>query len=325
MPDPDVKLPEAFVARLGEIFPEDTCRIVLDSYEHPGVTAFRINTLLAQTEPVLDEFLALGLHVHQVPWYAEAFWIEQEQRQLLLSSRPYLLQQIYVQGLSSMVPPLILDPQPDDRILDLTAAPGSKTLQIACLMGGTGELAAVEYVRSRFFKMRDNLSAQGAGHVRTFLKNGEHVWRNRPEYFDRVLLDAPCSSESRFDLEEPDSFSYWSPRKIKEMANKQRRLLFSAIQSLRPGGVLVYSTCTYAPEENEVLIDGMLQKFGDALRVVPTSLDLPNMREPLAEWKRKTLHPDLRHARRIFPDGVMEGFFVCKLEKTSSTLDAGKV
>lgn len=325
MPDPDVKLPEAFVARLCEIFPEETCRTIVDSYERPSVTAFRINTLLAQTQPVLDELTVLGLHVHAVPWYAEAFWVEHDQREKLLASRPYQLHHIYVQGLSSMVPPLVLDPRPGERVLDLTAAPGSKTLQIAYLMGGLGEIAAVEYVRSRFFRLRDNLSAQGAGFVRTFLKNGEHVWRNRPEYFDRVLLDAPCSSEGRFDLNDPESLAYWSPKKIKEMAGKQRRLLFSAVQSLRPGGVLVYSTCTFAPEENEVLIDSMLQKFGDALRVVPTGLDLPNLCEPLTEWKRKTLRPDLRHARRILPDGIMEGFFVCKIEKIRSTLDAGKV
>jgi 16S rRNA C967 or C1407 C5-methylase (RsmB/RsmF family) len=187
-------------------------------------------------------------------------------------------------------------------------------------MENRGELAAVELVRSRFFKLRANLQAQGATNVRTFLKDGETVWRHRPAYFDRVLLDAPCSTEGRFHTADPETHAYWSPRKIREMARKQHRLLFSAVQALRVGGVLVYATCAFAPEENEAVLDDTLGRFGAALHVEPLGLDLDNMVPPLPSWEGRTFAADLSAARRVLPTPTMEGFFVAKLRKTESTL-----
>jgi 16S rRNA C967 or C1407 C5-methylase (RsmB/RsmF family) len=177
----------------------------------------------------------------------------------------------------------------------------------------------VELVRSRFFKLRNNLQAQGATAVRTFLQNGERVWRYRPEHFDRVLLDAPCSSEGRFTTEDPQTYAYWSHRKIAEMARKQRRLLFSGIQALRPGGILVYSTCTFAPEENEAVLDWMLARFGEALAVEPTVLELDNMVSPLPEWNGRVFLPGVAHGRRILPTTSMQSFFIARIRKDRST------
>lgn len=321
MSENDIQLPEIFRTRLCEIVPGSACQDVLETFDRPFATGFRINTLLTERDRVLEELRSHDLHPHPVVWAEDAFWVEPDEREALLDSPAYREHRIYVQNLSSMIPPLVLAPQPGEHVLDLTAAPGSKTHQIACQMQGKGEIAAVEVVKSRFFKLRDNLAANGADMVRTFLKNGEHVWRNRPEYFDRVLLDAPCSSEGRFSTQDPESFAYWSPGKIKEMSRKQGRLFFSAVQSLRPGGVLVYSTCTFAPEENEVTVDKMLAKFGDALRVEPLGLELSNMQKPLEAWNRREFRDDLvSHARRILPTDTMEGFFVCKLSKNRSTL-----
>ena len=152
-----------------------------------------------------------------------------------MASDAFSEHRIYVQNLASMIPPLVLDAQPGERILDLGAAPGSKTLQLACLMRNTGEIAAVEIVKRRFYKLRANLEAQGATNVRPFLRDGATVWRHRPEHFDRVLLDAPCSTEGRFRTDDPATYAYWSPRKIKEMARKQRRLLHAFSRAMRAG------------------------------------------------------------------------------------------
>ena len=250
----------------------------------------------------------------------DGYWVPAEERAALLASAAYAEEHVYVQNLASQIPPLVLDPQPGERVLDLCAAPGSKTRQIACLMRDEGEIAAVEAVRGRFFKLRANLDAQGTTIVRTFHRDGATVWHHRPEHFDRVLLDAPCSTEGRFRTDEPETFAYWSERKVKEMARKQKKLLFSAIQSLRPGGTLVYSTCTFAPEENEVALDRLLRTFDGKVEVVPVTLPPSGRVQPaLDAWKGKALDRT-REARRLLPTETMEAFFIAKLVKHASTL-----
>jgi len=190
---------------------------------------------------------------------------------------------------------------------------------MACLMKNQGRITAVESVRSRYYKLRDNLDSLGATNVRPFFQDGTVTWRYRPEYFDRVLLDAPCSSEGRFRSEDPETTRYWSMKKVRDMSRKQRRLLFSAIQCLKPGGRLVYSTCSFSPEENEVVIQRFLEKFSSSLRVVPVVMDLPGFRPGRVEWEGRRLSHALEHAARIVPDDTWDGFFVCCLEKTAST------
>ena len=314
-------LPDAFLERLRRIVPADRYEEVVRTFAEPAATGFRINTLRAASEEVIQEIEALGLRLHRVDWNADACWVTPDERPRLLASTAYAEQCIYVQNLASMIPPLVLEAQPGERILDLGAAPGSKTLQLACLMRNTGEIAAVELVKRRFYKLRANLEAQGATNVRLFLRDGATVWRHRPEHFDRVLLDAPCSTEGRFRTDDPATYAYWSPRKIKEMARKQRRLLFSAVHCLRVGGVLVYSTRTFAPEENEAALDKTLRRFGDALRLEPIDLDLENTQPPLTEWRGKAFKHDLSPARRLLPTPTMEGFFVAKIRKLKATAD----
>jgi 16S rRNA C967 or C1407 C5-methylase (RsmB/RsmF family) len=225
-----------------------------------------------------------------------------------------------VQNLSSQLPPALLGPEPGERVLDLCAAPGSKTGQIAALMENEGEIAAVEKVRPRFFRLRDNLDQQGATAVRTFLRDGQGVWKHRPEHFDRVLVDAPCSTEGRFDTEDPDSTAFWHEGKAREMARKQGKLLWSGIQALRPGGTLVYATCTFAPEENEAVVDRALRTFGEAVEVVPLDLGLPNARPGREGWGKRTFDPQVRGTARVLPTAEWEAFYVAKLVKRASTL-----
>ncbi len=315
-------IPVEFLSRLKEIFSPEQVQRVEEAMQGSKATSFRVNTLRACRDEVHTILQEADIPFSVVDWYPDAGWVPHDAREQLLASPAYLNQKIYVQNQSSMVPPLVLDPQPGERILDLAAAPGSKTLQITCLMAQEGEIAAVDAVKKRFFKLRDNLEAQGASAVRTFLKDGRAVWKNRPEYFDRVLLDAPCSSEGRFHMSDPESFVYWSPRKIKEMAHKQKRLLYSAIQAVRPGGTVVYSTCSFAPEENEVIVDAQLRRFGGAIEVVPLGIELDEMILPQTEWASRSFDDQLAHARRILPGYHTDGFFVCKLVKHDSTLGA---
>ena len=313
-------LPDAFLDRLRVVVPPEHFDATLASFSAPQATGFRINTLRADAADVIASLEADGVHPQAVDGLPDGYWVPAEERAALLASAAYAEDRIYVQNLASQIPPLVLDPQPGERVLDLCAAPGSKTRQIACLMRNEGEIAAVEAVRGRFFKLRANLDAQGTTIVRTFHRDGATVWHHRPEHFDRVLLDAPCSTEGRFRTDEPETFAYWSERKVKEMARKQKKLLFSAIQSLRPGGTLVYSTCTFAPEENEVALERMLRKFDGRVEAVPVALPPSGRVQPaLDAWNGKPLDR-AREARRLLPTETMEAFFVAKLVKHESTL-----
>ncbi len=313
-------LPAEFLHRLKDIVSPEHFAFVEAAMHQPKATSFRVNTLRSSVEEVLTLLADEGIIPEPVSWYPEGRWVSHEQRANLLTSKAFTDQKIYVQNQSSMVPPLVLAPQPGERILDLAAAPGSKTLQMACLMQQQGEIAAVDAVKKRFFKLRDNLTAQGATEVNTYLKDGRGVWKNRPEYFDRVLLDAPCSSEGRFHISEPESYAYWSVRKVKEMARKQKRLLYSAVHAVRPGGTVVYSTCSYAPEENEAIVSNLLKRFGGMLEVVPFELSLNTMTSGCLSWAGKSFNEDLIHARRILPGYHTDGFFICKLLKHASTI-----
>ena len=324
-------LPDVFLDRLARIVAPADLPGVLATFEAPLRTSFRVCTLLADEPSVLARLA--GVPFEAVPGVAGAFSVEAPYRAALLASGPALAGHVYVQNASSQVPVGVLAPQPDERVLDLCAAPGSKTGQLAAAMANTGEVVAVEKVRGRFLRLRANVAAQGATNVAARLGSGTSVPHTDPEAFDRVLLDAPCSTEGRFRTDTPETTAYWSTRKIREMRGAQGKLLYAAIQALRPGGHLVYSTCTFAPEENEGALTKALKMFGDRIEVVPIdglgtgrlegndgNGGRPLVRDGLAAWDGRAFHPSVHHARRVLPDGRFEAFFVARLVKHESTI-----
>ena len=318
-------LPAAFTERLVRIVPPEHLDSVLATFAAPHAVGFRINTLKAEAETVLARLVEEGLEVEPITGVPGAFMVSASQRPVLLASLPYAEGLVYVQNVSSQLPPLALGPRSGERVLDLCAAPGSKTRQLACLLQDDGEIVAIEKVRDRFYKLRSNLAEQGAACVLPVLASGTAYWHRESEAFDRVLVDAPCSTEGRFRVAEPETTRYWSLRKIKEMQAKQRKLLFSGIQALKPGGTLVYSTCTFAPEENEAVLDKALRTFGDAIEIVDAGLPTTGpvakaMQAGLTEWNGRTFDPQVTQTRRVLPDGLLEGFFIARLTKHASTL-----
>jgi 16S rRNA (cytosine1407-C5)-methyltransferase len=225
---------------------------------------------------------------------------------------------LYLLTASSLLPTLVLAPRPGETILDLAAAPGGKAMQMAAAMDNRGTLSVVEPVKGRFFRLKANLSRYGVTCARAYRLDGAQVWHKTGERFDRVLLDAPCSSEARFREAEPDTYRYWSPNKIRAMQRKQLRLLYSGIRSLKPGGTLVYCTCSFAPEENEVVVSRMLSHFGPALEVETVDLSLDHVQRGLVRWNDHALDPRLSRALRVLPATPMEGSFICRLRKHGS-------
>lgn len=311
-------LPEVFLERLKHLVPSSRWDQIANTFAAPPPTTFRINTLKTTPEAVREALEAQGLRVRQVPWSREAYLLVSGRLRDLQETALYRQGAIYVQSLASMLPALVLAPQPGETILDLTAAPGSKTTQMACLMQGRGRIVANDNNRVRFFKLKANVESQGVTNVELSLKPGETFGRTHPDTFDRVLLDAPCSAEGRFQAHEPASYRYWKPAKIREMARKQKRLLGSAIGALRSGGVLVYSTCTFAPEENEAVVDWALRRFPGVCAIEEIQFDLPNRMAGLVRWDAETFDPGVHHGLRILPTDEMEGFFIARLRKLKS-------
>lgn len=315
-------LPDLFVERLERIVPEGRFEGVLRSFEQPQRTAFRVNTLKTDADSVVASLSTMGVEIEPVLGVGGAYSVSDGLRADLLQSEVAENGLVYIQNASSQLPPILLDPQPGDRVLDLCAAPGSKTRQLACLMEDEGEVVAVEKVKPRFFKLKANVAQQGSTCIRPLLSNGTAFWHREPESFDRVLVDAPCSTEGRFRADVPETTRYWSKRKIKEMQSKQRKLLFSGIQSLKPGGTLVYSTCSFSPEENEVVVSKALKTFGDAVELLPvTVLGLNGVvQRGITSWNERSLNPIVERTLRVLPDGLFEGFFVAVFRKEHSTI-----
>ena len=209
---------------------------------------------------------------------------------------------MYSQGVESQIPVLVLDPRPGETVLDLCAAPGSKATQIAAHMNNEGMLVANEPVRDRFFRLKSVVDLMGA-RVTLKMVDGR---RFSSALFDRILVDAPCSSEGRFNVHEPKTTRYWSVRKVHEMAHKQKGLLLNASRLLKPGGVLVYATCTFAVEENEAVVDWLLRKTEGRLSLEPIALD------DVPSYPVQTFNPRVAGCLRVLPDGRMEGFFTAK-------------
>ena len=312
-------LPKEFIERLRQIIPDAHWDAVWNSFHTDKPLVLRINTLRTDKNTVENVLSELAIPFQRIAWKNDALLVPLEFRSRVLNNDIYQQGLLYSQNLSSQVAPIVLNPQPGEEILDMCAAPGGKTSQIACMMRDKGRIAAVEKVKARFFKMKANFKTLQHHSIHTYLSDAIGLWRKTPERFDRVLLDAPCSSESRFQVSNPDSYSHWKLRKIKEASRKQKKLIYSAVNCLKPGGTLVYSTCSFAPEENEAVVNHILESFPQQLSVEPIDVPVGNIQAGLTQWKGKSFNQSLENSLRILPNELMDGFFICKLVKTAST------
>ena len=320
MTDNATSLPQDFVDRLKLLIPKDKFYDVLESFASRRPTTIRANTLKRSASELHKTLTDQGAELESINWNPLAFVVKKPELRDLTNTEAYKNGELYVQSLSSMVPPLVLSPQSGERVLDIAAAPGSKTTQMAAQMGNIGEIVANDTSHVRRYRLQANLAMQGVTIAKISKTDGRGIWQEYPEYFDKTLVDVPCSMEGRFLGSDAKTYKDWSQKKVKILSNLQRWILRSAISATKPGGTIVYSTCTLSPEENEGVIDWILQKETGNVELI--SIEIPNLptSPALLSWGEKTYNEQIKKCVRILPNDLMEGFFVAKLKKLSSNI-----
>ncbi len=230
-------------------------------------------------------------------------------------SREHLLGYFYVQELSSMMPMLALQPKEDELVLDLCASPGSKTTQASALMKNRGTIIANDKDISRISILSANLERQGCSNAIITRHDGIILCEKLKKLgmkFDKILVDVPCSGEGNI-RSSPKTLLTWNIKVVNKLGRIQKKLAESALQILKPEGMLVYSTCTHAPEENELVIQYLLESYDIEIQEIKLPL---KTREGITEWNNMELNQKLKKCVRIYPqDNNTEGFFLCKIKK----------
>lgn len=301
------KLPSKFVEELYDNYSPLTVDKILSGMSGARNTTLRVNNLKSDIYEVMNILKENAIKFDRVSWYNDALVIKNVNEKQIQKLEIYENGKIYLQSLSSMVPPLLLSPNTGEKVLDLTAAPGSKTTQMAVMMNNNGYILANELDTLRCERLKFNIEKQGAKIIEVNNGRGEVIGKKYEEYFDKVLLDAPCSGEGRFLANDPKTYRSWSEKTVKELSKLQRKLLKSAWQAVKQNGVIVYSTCTLNKEENENIIEWAMNELN--LKVLDIDLKIKNSTEIESENRK------LQKAIRILPSKETEGFFIAKLKK----------
>ena len=279
--------------------------------------SIRVNILKISIEECKKRLEKKGWKLTPIPWCNQGFWIEHPTRRDVGNLWEHHMGYFYVQEAASMIPPIVLEPQPDEAILDMAASPGSKTTQIASLMKNTGVLVANDYKADRLAALGMNVQRVSATNIIITLTHGQRL---KKVQFDRILLDAPCSGTGTI-AKSLKTIQMWNPTMVQRLQKQQLQLIEQAWSLLNADGTLVYSTCTLEPEEDEAVISEHLKNHEDAVIETIKENELKGLKRSPAvtEFEKEKYHPDVKHCLRIWPqDNYTEGFFVARLRKTNS-------
>ena len=273
--------------------------------------SIRVNTLKMPINQLKKRLEEKNWISEKIPWCKEGFYVEhKEGRRDIGNTIEHSLGYFYVQEAVSMIPPIVLEPKPDEFVLDMCAAPGSKASQIAQYMENKGILIANDYKGIRIAPLGINLQRMGITNAIITLMEGR-FFKNFE--FDKILVDAPCSGTGTI-RKSLKTLRIWNPDVIKRLAGTQRQLIDTAFQNLKKNGILVYSTCSLEPEEDEGIIDYLLNKHDNA-KLEEIILDVKRS-QPILEFEDKQYNPEIKKCLRLWPqDNDTEGFFVAKIKK----------
>ena len=295
-----MELPEFFINKLEKQYGKEISSNIINGYNVKRKVTFRVNTLKSSIEKIEKILNEKKIDYKKVAWSNEAFILENTKENEIQELDIYKNGEIYLQSLSSMLPPIILEPKEGNDILDMAAAPGGKTTQIAALSNNKAHITACEMNSIRAERLKYNIEKQGATSVYVMQKDS----RRLDDFFsfNQILLDSPCSGSGTFEI---DSNVHITEKFIEKITKTQGELLNKAIKILKKDSEMVYSTCSILYEENEKNIEKLLNKGN--IEIIPIHIEnLENM--PILKSK-------IEGTLLIAPNELYEGFFVAKIKK----------
>ena len=303
------KMPLEFIEEIYKNFSPRIADKILIGMSEKRLTTLRVNTIKFNMEDLLKILQKENIEYENVEWYNDALIIKNADEKKIQNLDIYTNGYIYLQSLSSMIPPIILNPKKGEKVLDLTAAPGSKTTQMAAMMENDGYILANELDKIRCERLKYNVNMQGAEIVEVINMPGENVGEKYPNAFDKVLLDVPCSGEGRFLVSDEKTYKNWSTKQVQDLVEIQKQLFESAVKALKVGGEMVYSTCTLNLKENEEIVNYAIKNLN--VKVEEINIELKDKAKGIS----KGYDSSLKNTIRVLPNKYQEGFFVAKLIK----------
>ncbi len=273
--------------------------------------SLRVNVLALKEDALLDRFKELGVELEKIPWARFGYWVKHSPFSIGAINE-YLQGYYYVQEAAAQLPVHVLDPLPNMTVLDLCAAPGGKTTQMAQYMFNTGTLVACELKEHRLVSLKTNLERMRVRNALVFHMDGRDVQQLGMQ-FDKILLDVPCSGNYVTDER------WFEKRTIEDIelsARIQRDLLKAALSVLKPGGEIVYATCSLEPEENELNMQWLLEHYN--VRLLPILLNVGD--QGLTTVFGKKLNDQIKNCKRLWPHKTQtQGFFIAKISSSFSS------
>lgn len=307
----NIKFKEVFLNRYKQLLGKDL-DLFLEYSTKFLRRSIRINTLKISIEE-LKSRLEKDWLLQQIPFCNQGFYIEhiKKERRDIGNLIEHSLGYFYIQEAASMIPPLVLAPEKNDLVLDLCAAPGSKTTQLSALMENQGLIIANDLEYKRLKPLIMNLQRCGCLNVITTLSKGYNI---KDLKFDKILVDAPCSATGAI-RKSLKTLQMYNPSMIKRLAGAQKKLLANAFNLLKEDGTLVYSTCSLEPDEDESVIDFLLNNFKNA-KLEEIKIENLKSSPVILEFENKRFNPEIEKCLRIWPqDNDSEGFFIAKIKK----------
>lgn len=293
------QIPEFLQKMLEKQYEKELLEKIIKGYNKERPVTLRINTIKAKEEKIKEELEKAGIKYKEVKWNKQALIIENTREEEIKKLEIYEKGEIYLQSLSSMIPPVILEPREGENILDMTAAPGGKTTQIAAISNNKTMITACEKNKIRAERLKYNLQKQGVKCTNVMQEDA----RKLDEFFsfDKILLDAPCSGSGTENVKEEK----FTEELIKRSQKTQEELLTKALKLLKPGKEIIYSTCSILRQENEEIIQKVLLK---------TKAEIVPIDESILE-EIPLLPVTIKGTICVCPTELYEGFFVAKIIK----------
>lgn len=296
-------IPEFLYHLLIEQYGENLTNTIIEGYSQKRPVTLRANTLKTNIENIKTVFDKLHFGYKEVIWYKDALILENISEEQIKNLEIYKNGEIYLQSLSSMIPPLILSPKENENILDMASAPGGKTTQMLALSQNSAFITACEKNKIRAERLQYNLNKQGANRVNVMIKDA----RQLDDFFsfDKILLDAPCSGSGTISIFDKKLETTFTEDLVNRSSKVQSALLKKAITLLKPGQKMVYSTCSILSKENEEI----LQNFINTKKIEIIPIDTSMFSNAII------LPVSIKGTLCICPSNLYEGFFVSNLRK----------